>query len=228
LFTELQEELMDWMKDGERSLLKGALVIAKFRYPELDIVALLNLFDQIKRNVWLELNVYLTPLEQINVINGILYNYYKMTGKEITERDSNLFFVNRTLESKQGNAYSIGIIYLALCELLDIPVFAIDLPKQFVLAYFDSLFPFQSPNSEPVQTLQFYIDPVNGMVYTQNDVNLYLKKLKVAHEPHFFEPMDSRQVLLRMLDELAQSYEYTNEQEKAVEIQQLMGILNTA
>lgn len=228
LFTELQDELMGWAKEGYAGLLKGAIIIAKFRYPELDAAALLKQFDQIKRNVWLELNNYLTPLEQVNVINGILYNYYKLHGKEITERDTNLFFVNLTLESKQGNAYSIGVIYLSLCELLDIPIFAIDLPRQFVLAYFDSLHPFQSPDADPVQTLQFYIDPVNGMVYTQNDVDVYLKKINVAHETRFFEPMDNKEIIIRMLDELALSYEYTQEQDKAAEIQQLIGLLQAA
>lgn len=226
LFTELQEELLSWAKDKEAGLLNGAIIIAKFRYPDLNMGALRTQFEQIKRNVWLELNNYLTPLEQINVINGILYNYYKLNGREITDRDANLFFVNNTLENKQGNAYSIGIIYLAICELLDVPVFAINLPKQFVIAYFDSLYQFQMPDSDPIQTLQFYIDPVNGMVYTQQDVEVYLKKINVPKEDRFFDPMSNKAIIIRMLDELAQTYEYTNQSEKSMEIQQLIALLD--
>ncbi len=112
-------------------------------------------------------NSYLTALEQVNVFNSILYNYYKLHGHELTDRDPKYFFINQVLESKQGNAYSIGILYLALCELLDIPIFAVDVPRQFVFAYIDTLHHFYSTDSEGIQQIQFYIDPMNGIVYTQ-------------------------------------------------------------
>ena len=45
------------------------------------------------------------------------------------------FLINKTLEARKGNAISNGIIYIVLCELLDIPVRAINIPRQFILAY---------------------------------------------------------------------------------------------
>jgi regulator of sirC expression with transglutaminase-like and TPR domain len=225
LFTDLQREFADWGREPAPGLFKGALLLAKYRYPELNTTAIMKQLDQMRRNIWLELNYYLTPLEQINVFNSILYNYYKLQGHEITERDPNFFFINHTLESKQGNAFSIGIIYLALCELLDIPIFAVGLPRQFVMAYFDSLYHFMRPDTEPVQTIQFYIDPVNGMVYTQNDVEVYLRKIKAGHEEDFFQPMSNKEIIIRMLEELTVTYNYTHEADKAQEMQQLIGVL---
>lgn len=225
LFTELQHEFASWSREPAPSLFKGAVLVAKYRYPELNTQQLMKQLDQMRRNIWLELNHYLTPLEQINVVNSILYNYYKLQGKEITERDPNLFFINATLESKQGNAFSIGVIYLALCELLDIPIFAVGLPRQFVIAYFDTQYHFMTPDTEPVQTIQFYIDPVNGMVYTQNDVEVYLKKIRAGHEEHFFQPLSNKEVIIRMLEEMALTYDYANEEEKAQEMHQLISVL---
>ncbi len=225
LFTELQAEFVAWNNEPNPNLFKGAMLVAKYRYPEMNTTALLSQFEQIRRNVWLELNQYLTPLEQINVVNSILYNYYKLQGHEITERDPNLFFINHTLESKQGNAFSLGVIFLALCELLDIPIFAVSLPRQFVLAYFDSQYHFFSPDDEPLQTIQFYIDPVNGMVYTQNDVDVYLKKIKAGHDDKFFQPLGNREIIARMLEELALTYEYSNEPDKSDELHQLIAVL---
>lgn len=225
LFTELQHEFASWSREPAPSLFKGAVLVAKYRYPELNAQQLMKQLDQMRRNIWLELNHYLTPLEQINVVNSILYNYYKLQGKEITERDPNLFFINATLESKQGNAFSIGVIYLALCELLDIPIFAVGLPRQFVIAYFDTQYHFMTPDTEPVQTIQFYIDPVNGMVYTQNDVEVYLKKIRAGHEERFFQPLSNKDVIIRMLEEMALTYDYANEEEKAQEMHQLISVL---
>lgn len=225
LFTDLQSELANWGNEKFPSLFKGALIVAKYRYPELDIQACMKTLDQMRRNIWLELNAYLTPLEQVNVFNSILYNYYKLTGHEITERDPNLFFINNTLENKKGNALSIGIIYLALCELLDVSIFAVNIPRQFVMAFYDTQYQFFSPDTEPIQTIQFYVDPVNGMVYTQNDVEVYLKKINVSHQEDFFQPLSNKEIIIRLLDEMVQTYDYTNEPDKAAEIQQLITIL---
>ncbi len=226
LFAQLQDELVAWAKDTAASLFKGALIVAKYRYPDLNIASMMKQLDQIRRNIWLELNNYLTPLEQINVFNSILYSYYKLQGHEISDRDPNLFFINHTLESKQGNAFTIGVIYLALCELLDIPIFAVGLPRQFVIAYFDTLYHFYTPKTDPVQTIQFYIDPVNGMVYTQNDVEVYLKKINAGREERYFQPLNNKQIIARMLEEMAQTYDYIQDKEKAKEMQQLIALLD--
>jgi hypothetical protein len=224
-FQDLQQEFYDWSHSRQPELLRGAILVAKYQFPELNIPTILSQFDKIRRNIWLELNNYLTPLEQVNVFNSILYNYYKLQGHELTEREPKYFFINQVLESKQGNSFSIGILYLALCELLDIPIFAIDLPRQFVFAYIDTLHNFFSPDDEGVQQIQFYIDPTNGMVYTQKDVNAYLRKINANERDQYFVPLLAKRVIYKMLEELSLCYRYRREEQKAEEIQQLMRII---
>lgn len=224
-FQNLQQDFYEWTKAEKPELLRGAILVAKYQFPEMNVPSILTQFDQIRRNIWLELNNYLTPLEQVNILNSILYNYYKLQGHELTERDPKYFYINQVLESKQGNAYSIGVLYLALCELLDIPIFAIDLPRQFVFAYVDTLHHFYSIDEAPVQQMQFYIDPMNGMVYTQKDVDTYLKKINATDRENYFKPIDGKQVIYKMLEEMVLCYRYKQEEEKAVEIQELMKIL---
>lgn len=223
-FQDLQAEFLEWGKAKNPELLRGAILVAKFQFPDLNIPSILTQFDKIRRNIWLELNNYLTPLENVNVFNSILYNYYKLQGHELTERDPKFFFINQVLDSKQGNAYSIGVIYLALCELLDIPVFAVDIPRQFVFAYIDTLHPFLSMEEE-VQQIQFYVDPTNGMVYTQKDVDTYLRKINAQDRDQYFAPINSRKVIWKMLEELALCYRYKREEDKAEEIQLLMNLV---
>src|SRR5690606_16088640 len=100
-FQDLQKEFFDWSNSKNPELLRGAILVAKYQFPDLNVPALLTQFDQIRRNIWLELNNYLTPLEQVNVFNSILYNYFNLQGHELTERDPKYFFVNQVLESKQ-------------------------------------------------------------------------------------------------------------------------------
>ncbi|MBL7718483.1 MAG: hypothetical protein JNL72_06595 [Flavipsychrobacter sp.] len=224
-FQDLQQELMEWSRSRNPELLRGAILVAKYQFPELNIPAILSQFDQMRRNIWLELNNYLTPLEQVNVFNSILYNYYKLQGHELTEREPKYFFINQVMESKQGNAYSLGVLYLALCELLDIPVFAVDVPRQFVFAYIDTLHNFFNPETDAVQQIQFFVDPISGMVYTQKDVDTYLRKINATDRESYFAPLSSKRVIFKMLEELALCYRYKREEQKADEIQELMKLL---
>jgi regulator of sirC expression with transglutaminase-like and TPR domain len=225
-FTDLQAEFLEWSKSPNPELLRGAILVAKFQFPELNVPAILTQFDKIRRNIWLELNNYLTPLEQINVFNSILFNYYKLQGNELSKHEPKHFFINQVLESRQGNAYSIGIIYLALCELLDVPVFAVDIPRQFVFAYIDTLRSFMAmEDDDGMQQIQFYIDPTNGTVYTQRDVDTYLRKINANDRELYFAPLNARKVIWKMLEELALCYRYKREDFRANEIQQLMRIL---
>lgn len=225
-FQNLQKDFYDWAKADKPELLRGAILVAKYRFPEMNVPSILTQFDQMRRNIWLELNNYLTPLEQVNILNSILYNYYKLQGHELTERDPKYFYINQLLDSKQGNAYSIGVLYLALCELLDIPIFAIDLPRQFVFAYIDTLQHFYSIDDAPIQQMQFFVDPMNGMVYTISDVNTYLKKIKATEKENYFKPIDTKRVIYKMLEELALCYKYKHEDDKAAELQELMSIIS--
>lgn len=224
-FQDLQQEFLEWSTSKYPELLRGAILIAKYQYPDLNIPALLAQFDQMRRNIWLELNNYLTPLEQVNVFNSILYNYYKLQGHELTEREPKHFFINNVVESRQGNAYSLGILFLSLCELLDIPIFAVEVPRQFIFAYIDTLHHFFAHDDEGVQQVQFFIDPTNGNVYTQQDVNAYLKKINADTDKDYSTPLTTKKVITKMLEELALCYRYKREDEKADEIQQLMNIL---
>ena len=224
-FQNLQKEFYDWSQARKPELLRGAILVAKFQFPEMNVPSILTQFDQIRRNIWLDLNNYLTPLEQVNILNSILFNYYKLQGHELTEREPKYYFINQVLESKQGNAYSIGVLYLALCELLDIPIFAIDLPRQFVFAYIDTLHHFYSVDDAPVQQMQFFVDPMNGMVYTQKDVDTYLKKINATDRETYFKPLEPKRIIFKMLEELMLCYRYKRDDEKASEIQELMNII---
>lgn len=218
-FSDLQQDFIHWAKEKNPGLIRGAILLAKYKYPDMDTNKVLEEFEVIKRNIWLELNHYMTPLEQVNVVNSILFNYFKIQGFELTANNPDHFFINYLIEAKKGNAFSIGIIYMAVCEVLDIPLFAVALPRQFVLAYFDNLYPFfNTAMDEPVQQIQFYLDPVNGMVYTQTEVEVYLKKINADRSVNYFQPLDNKEIICKTLTELAQSYDNKNMPDNAEEI----------
>ncbi len=225
-FSDLVRDFDRWAKKGQPELIDGALMMARYNYPELTRDLIVAQFEQMRRNAWLELNYYLTPLETINVVNSIFYNYYKFEGHELQPGQNHYFFINQVLESKQGNSYSLALLYLSLCELLDIPVFAVDVPRQFLMAYFDNLQHFMQPDGETTRKIQFFIDPLNGMIYTQNDVDVYLSKLKVEKTEEMFEPLNNREAMQRCLKALLANLDTEKEEYKLRELEMLIQLLN--
>ena len=224
-FRDLTAEFNQW-QIGSADLLSGSMIVAKYHYPDLNPTTVLQEIEKLRRNIWLELNAYLTPMERIGVMNSIFYNYYKQIGVEISYDNPDQFLINKSLESKSGNSISNGIIYLILCHLLDIPVKAVSLPKQFILAYFDEQYEVMSPSGHPSQKILFYIDPMTGQIYTHKDVESYFKRLNVPPTASFFRPMSNKRVIQFLIEELCKCFDNDNNRYKMNELISLSNLLN--
>ena len=223
-FSDLNAEFIKW-KDGEADLLQGSIIVAKYHYPEMNPVQIMQELEKLRRNIWLELNSYLTPMEKINVLNSIFYNYYKQKGVEISYETPDTFLINKTLESRKGNSISNGIIYLILCELLDIPVKAIHIPRQFILGYFDDQYEALNPVGHASEKIKFYIDPLTGQMYSHKDIENYFKRMAVPPVNSYFRPMNSRGVIQFLLQELSKCFDNLNNQYKMYELLSLADML---
>jgi regulator of sirC expression with transglutaminase-like and TPR domain len=223
--TDLTEDFRQWSLAGHHDLLIGALLVAKFQFPELTTSPVLVEVEKIRRNIWLELNNYLTPLEQVRIVTGILYSYYSLKGTEISYSDVNEFLLNKIIETKRGNQLSNGILYLILCELLDLPVKAISIPKQFVLAYFKPGYSTES-TEDYITKIEFYIDPSSGMVFTHKDIENYFKRISVPPVHSYFKPLPNKKVIQHLLDETSKCFDNEKEDYKRDELQNLSHLLD--
>jgi regulator of sirC expression with transglutaminase-like and TPR domain len=223
-YRDLSEDFRQWSVSGHHDLMLGALLTCKFLYPDLSTTPVLQEIEKVRRNIWLELNNYLTPLEQVNIITSILYSYYGLKGGEINYKESNEFLLHKTLESKRGNQISNGILYLLLCELLDIPVKAINIPRQFIIAYFKPGYSDENlPN--PIHKIEFFIDPTSGQVFTHQDVESYFKRISVPPVGSYFKPLSNKKVIQQLLEEFSKCYDNEKEAYKQKELVELAQLL---
>ncbi|HWC53361.1 MAG TPA: transglutaminase family protein [Chitinophagaceae bacterium] len=224
-YRDLSEEFRQWSIAGHHDLMHGALLTSKFQYPDLSTTATMQEVEKVRRNIWLELNNYLTPLEQINIVTSILYSYYGLKGNETNYQEPNDFMINKVLEAKRGNQISNGIFYLALCELLDIPVKAINIPKQFVLAYFKPGYSDENlPN--PINKIEFFIDSTSGQVFTHQDVENYFKRIAVPPVGSYFKPLNNKKIVQQLLEEFSKCFDTEKESYKKSELIELSRLLD--
>jgi regulator of sirC expression with transglutaminase-like and TPR domain len=226
-YTDLTEDFLHWKGSTYHDLLTSSLLIAKFQYPELNSTQVLQEIEKLRRNIWLELNNYLTPLEQVNVLTSIIYNYYGLKGVEVGYQNPEEFLINKVIETKRGNTIANGLIYLILSELLDIPVKAINIPKQFVLAYIkpeynDDVFSHETF----MNRIEFFIDPMSGQVFTHKDVENYFKRISVPPVTSYFKPITHKRIIQTQLEEFSKCFGDDKTCYKQKELITLASLLN--
>ena len=225
-FSDLVNDFKEWNDSAYQDLLLGALLVARFQYPDLHTAPVIQEIEKMRRNVWIELNNFLTPLEQTNVITSIIYNYYNLKGVEVSYSNPDDFFLHKVIQTKKGNTIANGILYLILTELLAIPVKAINIPKQFILAFFTEEYSSGILHEKPEKKISFYIDATTGKMFTQNDLTNYFNRIAVTPLPSFFKPLSHKRIIQLLLQELAKCFDKPLTQYKKDELLQLAELLS--
>jgi regulator of sirC expression with transglutaminase-like and TPR domain len=220
-FDILKNDLRLWLHGGAFDLLQGILVINRYQYPDLDEQKVINQIEAIKRDIWIQMMNEASPPEQIKLINHVFYNIYGFSGNTTNHLDPQNSFLSQVLESKKGNQISLAIIYSVIAQKLDIPVYGVNLPQHFILAYMD-----ESKQSEFEGGVLFYINAFNkGLIFGRRDVDMFLKQLKLKYDKQFYEPCSNTEIIKRVLRNLVSAYEHAGAAEKVDEINELMEIL---
>lgn len=223
-FHGVEAGFKQWLENEPENLYKGALLVARFQYADIDEIKLRGEIDYIRRAIWLEMNYNLTPFEQINVFNHVFYSLMGFTGKS-SEKHYSLpsFFLNQVVENKMGNSISLGILYTILAQELDMPVYGVNLPRHFVACYTKDFLETLDDNEDLRDQIICYINPLNrGTIFTRNEVTLYLKKIQEEPQKQHYLPIRNRETIKIYLQYLRMAYEAENSAEKVKELDALL------
>ena len=229
-FNTTAQSLKEWGSTPEQNLLTGALFIAKYQYPDLNEDKLKRHIQQIRQDVWLELNDKLTALEQVKIINHILFEVHNFSGNTKNYHAPQNSYINNVLESKKGNPLSLSLVYLIVAQDLKIPIYGVNLPEHFVLCYKDvhQLMTVKTKRDEEMiaQGILFYINPFSrGAVFGKKQLEIYLKKMNLETQPTHYQPCSNLEMIKRLLRNLIFSYKKLGYVEKQDELQKLLDVL---
>ena len=218
----IQHDLIDWMKLSSSDLLQGFLLVSKTDDPELNGEEITIQIEQMKMDAWLELNDNLTALENVKILNHILYDMHKFEGNRINLYASSNQYINTLLESRKGSPLTLGILYMILAHRLNIPIQGVNLPQHFILAYLSDL---HQPHPGE-QNVLFYINPFNkGAVFTRREIDLFIRQMKLKPEPSFFTPCTNVDIILRLINNMVLTYTQLNNPEKVDELNALLKVM---
>lgn len=215
-----------WALPDEQDLLTGALLVARSQYPDLNEALIRKHLDQIKQDIWLELNNNLTALEKVRVINHILFDVHNFSGNTANFHAPQNSYINNVLESKKGNQVSLSVIYAVIAQDLRIPIYGVNLPEHFILAYVDQNVK-QIPGMTDADSVLFYINPFSrGSVVSKKEIEAFIRQQRLEAQPEFFAPCSNLTIIRRLLNNLMASYEKLGYPNKVDELRVLRDALD--
>lgn len=207
-FLKVFEDLSIWCESSEKNLLHGIQIITSYQFPELTLEALQNQIMQSQRRIWLEVNRRMTAFEVVERMNTM---WFENIGLQVVNKKLATpynTFINTALEDLRATPLTTGLIYSIVAQELNIPIYGVNFPKQFILAYIDE---FRIHRLiEPLGTggVLFYLLPFDqGKVVIKKQLDAVLANIKQQAIREYYEPCSHSSLLILYLDELIFSYQ---------------------
>ena len=226
-FQLVRDNLTCWLESDSKDLLEGCLIIARFKYPGLDEKIVREDLKKIKQDIWLEISQKNTVLEKVRIFNKVFFGLHHFRGNTENFQSPLNSFINTVLEMRRGNPLSLSIVYSLLAQSLGMPIYGVNLPNHFILAYMDEENISQYQDKPNKYGVLFYINPFSkGSLFEETDIHTFLKNYKIEPHRSHFEPCSNSTILKRMLTNLIGSFQEVGNQNSVKELQILRDLID--
>lgn len=226
-FETVREELEKWRDSEDKNLLEGWLIVSMFQYPNVDVKAIKDKIEAIKKDIWLEISHRHTAYEKIRIFNKIFYGKYHFAGNSKDYHSPLNSLLNTVLETHKGNPLSLSLLYSIIAQDLEMPVYGVNLPNHFVLCYLDLNKINPEINSTNSHGALFYINAFSkGGIFDESEIKDFLKGLNLPFNNEYFEPCSNTLIIARMLTNLISSFQQVGNARKVNELIELRDLFN--
>ena len=224
-FKKTRKLLKSWIQSDDKDLLTGFILIDRFQYPDLNLLNIYQKIENVKKNIWLELNNSLTLLEKITILNHFLFNINGFSINHNNIQSPQNCFLNQLLDTKRGNSVSMSIFYIIISRQLELPTEFIDFPRNPLIAIVDPKLARKVHGEIRNSDVLFYINPSNkGSITSRKEIEYHLRKNKYQPIQYFTEPRSDVILIQRLLESLKESYHSVGYTEKKQKIDELIAL----
>lgn len=226
-FEENKRQLRQWYNSPSRDLLKGAIIVARYQYPGLEDKTVTGFIEQVRRDCWLELNPNMTAFESVRVLNKIFFGSYGFSGNSRNYTSPVNSYINTVIETRKGNPLSLSILYSVVAQQLELPIYGVNLPNHFILAYMDEHGTNRYLSNANEHGVLFYINTFSkGSLFQKEDIHQFLDGLHLPHNNAYYEPCSNSDIMRRMLTNLIAAFQQVGNLEKVNELIELRSLLD--
>lgn len=183
------------LPDDEIQLDEAALLIAAEAEPDVSIDHYLDLLDQLAIRFKEDVRFKTTMGIPVSALTSFIHEDMGFSGNITDYYDPANSYLNRVIDFKHGIPISLALIHIAIGARLDIPVAGISFPGHFLVQY---------GGADGA-----IVDPFSGRELSRADCQNLLRQIagpRATLNDEYFQPASSRDVLIRMLDNLKQLF----------------------
>lgn len=223
-FNGVKSDLTHWIQTGAESVFEGAFHVARFQFPEITFERLSESIERMRKDIWLEINSNLTALEKVKILNYIIFDQYKFSRNNADFYSPQNSYINQVIETKKGNPISLSIIYMAVAQKLELPIYGVNLPKNFILAYKDEFSHMETIDGS--EDILFYINPYNrGAVLGRREIDYFINQQQLKPQPSFYAPCSNVEIIVRLINNLLLAFEKLGYTQKITRMKELLRVL---
>jgi regulator of sirC expression with transglutaminase-like and TPR domain len=199
--------------DSDAPLDLAALELAAIEFPRLDPEPFIDILDSYANEIDERMRMEYDGVERLQVLHEFLFREQGFAGNERDFYNPRNSCLNEVIAARTGIPISLSVVYMAVAERLEMPVFGIGLPGHFLCSYEDEGF-------------QTYIDVFHqGTLMTAEqciDFARTLTGMDLSATPQLLKPVTPQQILVRMLNNLRSIYLRGKEYPKASQVLDLL------
>jgi regulator of sirC expression with transglutaminase-like and TPR domain len=178
-------------------LARGALLIAKEEYPELDIDAYLDKLAALAREAEPIVRAGADTIERIQLLSHFLFEQKGFEGNAEHFSDPRNSFLNDVLNRRLGIPITLSLVYLEVGRRLGINLYGVSFPMHFLVKAVD-------------ERGELIIDPFSGgRILALDEIRARLTQIygqPVEVQPAMLKAVGGRHILIRMLRNLKDVY----------------------
>jgi regulator of sirC expression with transglutaminase-like and TPR domain len=219
-YRKTEEDITNWAKSDNMSLLKGWYFASCLQYYDLEFESIEKEIQGIVKDVWLEINDSLTSLEKTSILNHILFDTYKFEIDSESPAEPRNLLINDILTTRKGNQFSISVLYHLIAKLLFLPIFPVNFDGTYLLGYYNPALSAEAFGNDASPFL-FFINPGNkGAIISYKEIDYYLEKEKIEFKNHHI--LSKKNSIIRnLLYNLHKSYTTKGQDKRAIQANNL-------
>jgi len=203
-----QFDQLGGMPEDEIDLAWAALLIAASEYPELDVIAQMEVLDSLAAGAAKGMGDDGDPLSSVNNLSAYLFDEVGFHGNDSEYYDPRNSYLNEVLARRMGIPITLSLVCIEVGKRLGVPLEGVGMPGHFLLRHRD----------EP----GIYIDPFHrGILLSEEECAQLLReatRTAVPWDQSYLTTVSNRELIARILRNLKGIYLNQHDHQRALGI----------
>ncbi len=192
---------------------RGAFLLARYAYPELDEGRYVQRLDEMAAEARDRIGSRQGDEEIVKTLGRYLFVEQAFKGNTRNYYDADNTYLHRVIERRTGIPISLSTLYLLIGKRLALPVFGIGMPGHFLVRY-------------ESERYQVFIDCFNaGAFLTERDCGRFLTQAGYGFDEQYLSKSTNRAILLRSLRNLVPIYHKQNDRVREARLSRFIRLL---